>query len=1075
MSNFSDRLKKTFRSKRFWRRIAYFGIGGPILLTSILVMIVYVKQDEIVQSLLGDMNKDFKGKTEIKDSHISLFANFPYISIDLEDFKVYETKDEGQKPLIAINDVYAGFNLWTILTGNMEVKKIKLEDGHIDIVQEENGELNLLKAFETEKVIESTEEEFHLDLKKIELVDIDVSKLNKANKIKIDAFINEAHSKFKTNDKEVLTSLDTKFEFSVIKDGDTTFFKHKHLDIDTEVSYKKKEEKLILSPTSVHLEEAEFDLSGSINFKKDMYLDLEMHADKPDFELFIALAPNEYSDALHEFENSGEISISSYIKGSSVNGQKPAVDVSFSCKNGVWINETTGKKMDRLNFSGKYTNGTSHTAKTMRFDLDQLKARLGAGTLETNVHIDNFKAPDIKVYSKANFDFKHIAKFLNIDGLRNVKGKGAMDISFHDLIDPENPEHMLSSLNESYKFKLDISKLSFDYDGQELPLKNFDLLFQTQGHKAAIKKCNIQLGNTDLSISGAIDDLPAILHHTDIPVDTRISLASKKLDINELTRSEESEGIDEQITNLSLDLDFKASARSFTESKYVPEGEFFIENFYAKLKHYPHSFHDFHADIIIGERDLEIKDFKGMIDKSDFLFTGKLEHYEKWLDEHPGGDSKIEFDLASKMLQLESLFTYQGEHFVPKEYRHEEFDNLHIHGQTFLHFDDQLRSIDLTIDKFEGKMKVHPLRFERFGGRIHYEKDHLVVEDFHGKMGHSDFKTTLHYYLGEDEKVKVRDNYFSIQSSHFDIDELINYNPSPISRANNTSKSSNGKSNKPTVNHDAGFNIYELPFTDMKYEINIAHLNYHRMKLDNVRGQLHTTPDHYLHIDHLDLDIAGGHVDVEGYFNGSDPEMIYFSPTMHLKNVDLDKLLFKFENFGQDYMVSENLHGQFTGTLTGKIHMHADMVPKIDDSEIHMDVDVVHGKLENYALLHYMSDYFKDKNLDKVLFDTLNNHIDLVDGVMTIPKMEINSSLGHMEISGKQDLKGNMEYYMRIPWKMVTKTAMTKLFGRKKSEEELEAQQDEIIYGNEKTKYVSVTINCDENGYNFKLGKKKEK
>jgi hypothetical protein len=247
------------------------------------------------------------------------------------------------------------------------------------------------------------------------------------------------------------------------------------------------------------------------------------------------------------------------------------------------------------------------------------------------------------------------------------------------------------------------------------------------------------------------------------------------------------------------------------------------------------------------------------------------------------------------------------------------------------------------------------------------------------------------------------------------------------------------------------------------------------MKLDNVQGQIHTTPDHYLHIDRLDLDIAGGHVDVEGYFNGSDPEMIYFSPTMHLKNVDLDQLLFKFENFGQDYMVSENLHGQFTGTLTGKIHMHADMVPKIDDSEIHMDVDVVHGKLENYALLHYMSDYFKDKNLDKVLFDTLNNHIDLVDGVMTIPKMEINSSLGHMEISGKQDLEGNMEYYLRIPWKMVTKTAMTKLFGRKKSEEELEAQQDEIVYGDEKTKYVSVTITSDENGYNFKLGKKKEK
>ena len=181
--------------------------------------------------------------------------------------------------------------------------------------------------------------------------------------------------------------------------------------------------------------------------------------------------------------------------------------------------------------------------------------------------------------------------------------------------------------------------------------------------------------------------------------------------------------------------------------------------------------------------------------------------------------------------------------------------------------------------------------------------------------------------------------------------------------------------------------------------------------------------------------------------------------------------MFKFENFGQDHLLSENLHGEFSGKITGKIHMHNDLVPKIDDSEIHLDVNLNHGRLENYDLLHYMSDYFKNKNLDRVYFDTLNNHVDIVNGEVTLPKMVINSSLGHLEISGKQTLDGQMEYYLKIPWKMVTKTAASKLFRKNKKEEVSSDQIDEIQYGSKKTKYVSVKIIGDENGYRFSLAK----
>ncbi|MGB0915614.1 MAG: AsmA-like C-terminal region-containing protein, partial [Crocinitomicaceae bacterium] len=357
---------------------------------------------------------------------------------------------------------------------------------------------------------------------------------------------------------------------------------------------------------------------------------------------------------------------------------------------------------------------------------------------------------------------------------------------------------------------------------------------------------------------------------------------------------------------------------------------------------------------------------------------------------------------------------------------------------------------------------VHPLKFENFNGRVHYENDHLNVEDFHGKLGKSIFNTSLSYYLGDNVELRKKDNHFTLTASRLDIDQIIKHNPQTSTKIEETK-----------VDHDDVFNIYELPFTDMTYHLDIDHLNYHRYLMHNIKGEFRTTPEHYIHLDKLDLDAAGGHFDVKGYVNGSNPNLIYFSPDINVTDIDLDKLLFKFENFGQDHIVSENLHGKFTGRVTGKIHMHTDMVPKIDDSEIHLDAHVLNGRLENYGLLDYMTDYFQDKNLKNVVFDTLDNHMDLTNGILNIPTMSINSSLGHLEISGKQSLEGEMEYYLRIPWKMITQTASSKLYGKKEKSTSL--QEDEIQYGDAKTKYVNIRIVGDTDDYKLSLGKPKKK
>ena len=1053
---------KFLRKRKFWVRCILFLVLLPSFLFSTLVTLLYYKQDVVVQELIATLNEDFVGHFQINGSHISPFKNFPYISIDLEELSIFENENKKENHLLDINDVYVGFNIWDIISGDMEIKSIVLNNGSINIVQHPDGSFNITDALETKKKIDDPAEEFHINLKSIALNNIDINKLNQANGMYFDLYINSAKSKFKSAGDDLQAFLDAKFIITYIDNGDTSFIHDKHFDVHTEIDYIAKEEILKIVPSEIALEGAVFNMEGDIDFADNMNVNINFKGEKPNFDLLIAFAPDELTPTLELYNNRGKVFFNGSVLGPCINGHTPYIDAVFGCSEAFIENTANDKKLDNLRFNGHFSNGNKRDITTMEFSLSDFSANPEAGVFSGDLSVQNFLEPDINLKLVSDFKLDFLAKFFNLEYLQDLSGGVELTMNFHDIIDLNHPEKSIEKLNESYFTELKVTDLSFKTPDFHLPLKDLDLYAVMDGHKATIDYFNLLIGDSDLQIKGSVDDLPAILHHTAKDVITHLEISSNFLDIQQLTSSSKDTlyGINESLSEMNLALTFKSSARDFTESPYLPIGEFFIDDFHAQLKNYPHNFHDFHADLVIEEKNLKLIDFSGMIDKSDFHFDGKLTHYDKWFQQNPKGDAKVEFNLTSNILQLEDLFSYEGENYVPEDYRHEEFDDLKIHGFADLHFNKTLYSSDVIFDFLEAKMKVHHLRFKDFGGRIHLEDDNLLVENFRGKLGESNFIVNAELFLGSDTLLKNKENYVSLKASKLDFDQLTAYQQPASEYASSPQ------------DHEKGFNIYEAPFPNLKVDVDIKDLNYHLYKIQNFEGSIRIKPTHFVYVDTLSLDLAGGNMRMSGYFNGSNPKLIYFSPKMKLTNVNLDQLLVKFENFGQDYLVSENLHGQLSGDLWGKIHLHKDMVPIIDDSEIHLDFNVLSGKLENFGPMEYLAEYFADKNVAKVLFDTLQNHIDLKDGVMNIPNMKINTSLGFVEISGIQNSDYSYEYYLKVPWKMITKAGASKLFG-KKTEDVDPDQEDQIIYATEgkKIRYVNILVKGDLEDYTIKLKK----
>ena len=1037
------------KRKFFLILIAFFLV--PVIVLTVSLFVLQRQQQELTQKALASLNREFVGELTLEQSGLAFFENFPYLSIDLKGLAFYESKAKDGRPMYRAEDIYLGFNVLDLLKGNYTIKKVKIKQGHLDVVQYPNGDINILlaKGIKDEESDEDAGLDF--DLASVEIEKMDISYRDLGMETDYVIHVGKLKSKLSLQASVLGLGMEGDLIFDLDYQGTHTFFADKHVNLDLDIRYDLDNPILTLNPSQIKLEEAFFSLAGTVDLRNELTeLDLKLEGQKPDFRMVAAFLPPDLATALNKYQNQGEVFFIGSINGPLGGDNFPSIALEFGCENAYFLKPDINKKVENVRFMGFYTNGTERNLKTSELVLQNVFAKPDKGIFEGYLTVKNFEDPYIKVKLNADFDLAFVGDFFDLDGLDGLEGQVILSMDFDELVDLDASQASLTKIKESLQSELTLKNLHFRLADYPYPIRDVNAHMTMREGKITLDTLSLKIEDSDFGMTGTISDFPAIIHGLKKPVDVKLQASSRKLDIGKLTNTSDGE----RIENLSLKLTFQAIAQDLLDFDHLPKGEFFIDDLYAKLDKYPHTLHDFEADIVIGDNTMEVKGFKGEIDESDFFLNGRVENFEKWFQEQIVGESSFEWDLRSKRLKVNDLLTYNGVNYLPESWRDEVLDDFHIHGKLDLHFQDSLQSADLYLTQLEGKTTLHPLKLEAFSGRIHYEPEYLLVENFGGKMGLSDFK--VHMGLALEQGKSAKPDYFHLKAAALDLDALMGF-----------------KGFEEDSTHQEAFNIFKVPFRNMEFKADIKKLNYHTFWLEEILGQARTTEDHYLYLDTLGLKLADGELGVKGYFNGSNPDELYFSSKMRADKLDIDKLLFKFENFGQDYLINENLHGKVSGTIESKFLVYPDLTPIIDKSEAKMDLTVFQGSLVNFAPLSALSSYFSDKNLNRVNFDTLSNTFDLKGGILYIPRMNINSSLGFIELSGSQSLDMKMDYFVRIPLGMVTQVGFRSLFGGKNKNEIDPDREDAIVYRDtdKRVRFVNINMTGTPDDYKIGLGK----
>ncbi|HEX2920411.1 MAG TPA: AsmA-like C-terminal region-containing protein [Bacteroidales bacterium] len=159
----------------------------------------------------------------------------------------------------------------------------------------------------------------------------------------------------------------------------------------------------------------------------------------------------------------------------------------------------------------------------------------------------------------------------------------------------------------------------------------------------------------------------------------------------------------------------------------------------------------------------------------------------------------------------------------------------------------------------------------------------------------------------------------------------------------------------------------------------------------------------------LEGDISG-----EGFIVKNANRSIISRGDFTLKKIDVNKAFTTFGNFGQKFIVAENLSGKLSGTVSVLLPM--DSLFRINTKTITADgtFNLEEGALINFEPVKQLSDFIELSELENIHFQNLENDFYIRNNVLFIPSMDVKSSAADLTVNGKHSFDNQYEYHVKV-------------------------------------------------------------
>lgn len=517
-----------FRFRNNFTRYSYVAFLLLVILFSLLIIIANVFEKPINRKVLAAVKDQLTTELKVQEVSLSLINAFPNASVELRGVTL---KDDAGKPLLGTKRIALRFGIFSLLSSNINIKSLIVEDGRVQVHTDKKGHPNYL-VFKTSHSAASTKS-IAFSLASAYLENVRLIYSDDRDRSQFDITVDQANAKGDFTATNFVTDSKAAITVNHLSDGQSSYLKGKKLSYEAAVEVDLKNNIYRIQDASLNLESSVVSLDGAFQVKKGYtYCDLSIKNKRTNLPTLLQLLPAPYAGYFSDFESTGNFDLNGKVKGRIGKEDIPAIDIVMQMHDATVRSTKLEDALEDVSFKAVL----KHNQETSYFEISNFKGQFGRNPLELQLKVTDLADPMVDFRFNGIFPLASAFGLLNNPAITAGDGKLVFkDIQlkgrYHDMIHPARIQHVLATGNIAMR------DAALTVDKEEITFPSGMLTLD--GNRLQLDSFRIEGAGTSLVLNGYCRNLVPVLfadslNSQNAVLDFNSNLYAKSLDIDKL-------------------------------------------------------------------------------------------------------------------------------------------------------------------------------------------------------------------------------------------------------------------------------------------------------------------------------------------------------------------------------------------------------------------------------------------------------------------------------------------------------------------------------------------------------------
>lgn len=545
------------------KKILKYGLGAVLVVTTAAIASVFLFKDRIIQQFIREANKSLGTPVTIGHIDVTIWDDFPRLSIVFTDVYV-EDSHPGKYPLLTAKTISFSLNAWEAYQGVYIVRGLQLKESETNLRINSEGKTNY-------NIVKSTGGggSVSFDLQDVKLTGTEVSYID-ASIGQHHTFSSKALSAGIKADRDVY-HISAKGDVTIgqIGVGSSKFLEEKTFGVEALLDYDDIAKNLVIQPSALTIQGNRYDVMGTYAFKDKNLLDITASGDKTDVQSLLTLMPASVTRRFARYQSHGEVYFDAHLKGEIGRRRSPALSIDFGLRDATVFHPEYNSRLEHVQLQGAFTTPSLSRFNGASLSFRHISANLNGTPFTGNFVIQNFDDPNVSLDFHGELNAADLLNFYPEESVDDVSGKVKADVSLSGRV------ALLKNKTTAQQVKtegtIELDSLSFTYGRQNLRFRDLNGTLQFNNNDLAMSNLSGAFERSDFRLNGFFKNIVTYAIFENQPIGIEADLTSHYLDADRLFEvgfSKTASGPYAFSISPTLHLNFNCTVDSLTYKKF---------------------------------------------------------------------------------------------------------------------------------------------------------------------------------------------------------------------------------------------------------------------------------------------------------------------------------------------------------------------------------------------------------------------------------------------------------------------------------------------------------------------------